>query len=1054
MATINTRTEEQASAETVYDGFISYSHAADDLLAPRLQAGLQRFAKPWWKRRALRIFRDESSLSANPHLWSSITDALDGSAWFVLLLSPDAAESEWVNNEVEYWLEHKDPGRIIPVLTDGDFAWADGDIVSDAAPPALLGAFGDEPRWVDLRFARTEEQLDLNNPAFSAAIADIASPIRGVPKDELLSEEVRQHRRTVRTAWAAGIIVLLLGVAALVAATVAVGQSNEAQTQRDEAERLAAAEAQARGEAEANEQLAQEQTVVAEEQTAIAQQNEQVARAEALAANATAQLGLDPELSVLLAGQALKLNASPAAINAMHTALQEHRTIFQAAVPEDANLTAVGGLSPDGTLLAVAGSFTNELEVWEVDTGERLWDVSVADETLKILNAAFTPDGASLVALIIGDFAQGNPEPTELRVFDALTGAPQRVIAAPDCTGTKYFPGVKAPFYDLSQPLVWVRDLDCDFFDTPESALGMFDPDTGRFTPVLEISALPLSIVGTPTRDAAGRLIAVDDAEGFDGRVVEVATGAIVYEYGGGMATLSADGKRLLARSDGDNTALELWNIETDQLLWRAGIAGSGAPFVTRAWFSEDESLVYGTGWDGSVYVLDAATGFELFQLRGDAGVPRVAVMSSDNNRLATFSANGARVWDIGSELLSEGVAYTTPARTGGVLYGDVDLGGERVAFWEGGPDSGGGSDWKTVVADATGGAELTLTGGSAALSRDGTLLAYRSFEAEIPSNDLDGVAPANARRVGEVRVIEIDSGELIAELDAPCNAYLVDGETMATEGCVGKEAHPEWTRGWTLVFSTDASLLAMTDGADSSLTMWELATGEVVLSDRISGLGAGLVEFSPDGTLAAVLYAAPGKGTVMRVYDLTSFEVAAEPAMPGSTNGIVFTPDQSLLVSFAFDGFLTYDNIADWSIIDQEQQAGAGEFDFTDYVPISAVQAHQGQVNDIDINPSGTLVASTGEDGVRVWSVADGSLHTDLGFDGAGIDRVRFLDETHLLLVNRFVLRGSAIVITLDPQDLAEVALAKVTRAFTETECLTYGIDPCPTTLEALRGG
>ncbi len=31
---------------SVYDGFISYSHAADDLLAPRLQAGLQRFANP------------------------------------------------------------------------------------------------------------------------------------------------------------------------------------------------------------------------------------------------------------------------------------------------------------------------------------------------------------------------------------------------------------------------------------------------------------------------------------------------------------------------------------------------------------------------------------------------------------------------------------------------------------------------------------------------------------------------------------------------------------------------------------------------------------------------------------------------------------------------------------------------------------------------------------------------------------------------------------------------------------------------------------------------
>lgn len=40
--------------DQVYDAFVSYSHAADDLLASRLQAGLQRFAKPWWQRRAVR----------------------------------------------------------------------------------------------------------------------------------------------------------------------------------------------------------------------------------------------------------------------------------------------------------------------------------------------------------------------------------------------------------------------------------------------------------------------------------------------------------------------------------------------------------------------------------------------------------------------------------------------------------------------------------------------------------------------------------------------------------------------------------------------------------------------------------------------------------------------------------------------------------------------------------------------------------------------------------------------------------------------------------------
>ena len=157
-----------------YDGFISYSHAADDLLAPRLQSGLQRFAKPWWKRRALRVFRDESSLSANPHLWESITQALDTSRWFVLLLSPDAAESEWVNQEISYWVEHKDASRILPVVTAGEFGWADGDVTGDAVPAALRGVLVSEPRWVDLRFAKGEEQLDLQDPRFADAIADVS----------------------------------------------------------------------------------------------------------------------------------------------------------------------------------------------------------------------------------------------------------------------------------------------------------------------------------------------------------------------------------------------------------------------------------------------------------------------------------------------------------------------------------------------------------------------------------------------------------------------------------------------------------------------------------------------------------------------------------------------------------------------------------------------------------------------------------------------------------------------------------------------------------------
>ncbi len=176
---------EPRTGQVRFDGFISYSHTADELLAPRLQGALQTFAKPWWKRRALRVFRDQSSLSANPHLWSSITAALDASDWFILLTSPEAAASAWVDREVAYWRAQKDPERIIPVLTDGTLAWDETSGRLDpnsAVPPSLLDAFNGEPRWVDLRWAEEETQLDLRNGRFREAVADIASSLRGSPR--------------------------------------------------------------------------------------------------------------------------------------------------------------------------------------------------------------------------------------------------------------------------------------------------------------------------------------------------------------------------------------------------------------------------------------------------------------------------------------------------------------------------------------------------------------------------------------------------------------------------------------------------------------------------------------------------------------------------------------------------------------------------------------------------------------------------------------------------------------------------------------------------------
>lgn len=229
-----------------YHAFISYSHSADGKLAPTLQKALQQLAKPWYRRRSLEVFRDETGLSVDPHLWGAIVTALDNSEWLLLLSSPDAARSEWVNREIEHWKTHGNIDRILPVLTDGHWQWdpdrRDFSEDSDAVAPALRGVFTDEPRHLDLRWARSDKQLDLRNSRFRDAVAELAAPMHGRTKDEIEGEDVRQHRRNLRIAWSATAALAVLTVAAVVGAGVAVTNAHRAEDRRidAEAQRLAA----------------------------------------------------------------------------------------------------------------------------------------------------------------------------------------------------------------------------------------------------------------------------------------------------------------------------------------------------------------------------------------------------------------------------------------------------------------------------------------------------------------------------------------------------------------------------------------------------------------------------------------------------------------------------------------------------------------------------------------------------------------------------------------------------------------------------------------------
>ena len=208
-----------------YDAFISYAHEADIVLAPVLQRGLQRLAKPWNRRRAMEVFRDESSLAVSPGLWPSICAALDASRWFVVLASPEAARSDWVGKEIMHWVSSKGPDRLLVVVTNGSFIWdgASGALsrASSAWNPELRGVFPVEPKYLDMAWARDGTGLTLRNARFRDQVATLAAAIREVPKEEIEGEDVRQQQRTRRIVQAViatlTVLVLLVSVLAIVA---------------------------------------------------------------------------------------------------------------------------------------------------------------------------------------------------------------------------------------------------------------------------------------------------------------------------------------------------------------------------------------------------------------------------------------------------------------------------------------------------------------------------------------------------------------------------------------------------------------------------------------------------------------------------------------------------------------------------------------------------------------------------------------------------------------------------------------------------------------------
>jgi len=232
----------------IYDAFVSYSQSTDKRLAKAIVRGLEQFAKPWKKRRSLNVFLDEASLSVNADLWESIKRRLLSSANLVVLLSPEAAQSIWVNKEITTWLSQPDSpeSRVFLVLTSGTLSWnqntGDFDHVSTALPASLVGVFKSEPLHLDLRWVHQKQvkpaDLNLRNSGFRLAIARLAAAITDKELSDLESQALAEEQRQRRLRNAAILSLFLLTVVAILSAISATKSEREALRRERQAKSL------------------------------------------------------------------------------------------------------------------------------------------------------------------------------------------------------------------------------------------------------------------------------------------------------------------------------------------------------------------------------------------------------------------------------------------------------------------------------------------------------------------------------------------------------------------------------------------------------------------------------------------------------------------------------------------------------------------------------------------------------------------------------------------------------------------------------------------------
>lgn len=210
-----------------FSAFLSYAHA-DETAARRLQEAIETYRVPARivgsagrfgpvPGRLKPVFRDRDELVAAPNLEAALADALAKAEALVVLCSPEAVASDWVNREIALFHAANGGDRIFAAFVGGE---GEREIV----PPALLERVG-MPLAADFR-----PHGDGNRIARLKVIAALLGVGLGTLEQR---DAARRNRRLVWTALASFGVAVAFGVVAVRAITAeAAAKREQARSER------------------------------------------------------------------------------------------------------------------------------------------------------------------------------------------------------------------------------------------------------------------------------------------------------------------------------------------------------------------------------------------------------------------------------------------------------------------------------------------------------------------------------------------------------------------------------------------------------------------------------------------------------------------------------------------------------------------------------------------------------------------------------------------------------------------------------------------------------